>query len=167
MKRFFSLTVLVITIVALAAGCTKDDDNPVGNGNNNNNTAAMTGKIDGTTWKSVVAEVAIENEELDILGVQGDSSASLSLQFTIGNFHGTGTYQLDGFDNTAYIIDLAKGGNMTIYGVDDDPESQTGGELVVTEITTTSIKGTFHFTAVNKLGNETKSVTNGVFTIKL
>lgn len=167
MKRFFSLTVLVIAIVALAAGCSKDNDNPVGgNGNNNNSNAAMTSKIDGAAWKSVAAEAAIEAEEFDMLGVQGDSSASLSLQFTIENFHGKGTYELDGIDNTAFIIDLARGGDMTIYGVAGS-ESQSGGELVVTEVTSTMVKGTFRFTAENTLGTKTKSVTDGVFSVKL
>lgn len=166
MKRFFSLTVLMIAIVALAAGCTKDDDNPVGNGNHNNNTAAMTGKIDGTSWKSVAAEATITGEEFDMLGVQGDSSASLSLQFTIENFHGTGTYELDGIDNTAFVIDLAKGGDMVVYGV-AGPESQSGGELVVTEVTSTMVKGTFRFTAENTLGTKTKSVTDGVLALRL
>lgn len=171
MKRFFSLAVLAVMVVALAVGCSKDDDNPVNGGNNNNNNnnnaaGSMTAKIDGSTWTANAGEAVLENGELDIMGIQGDSKASVTINMTLYDFQGTGTYELDGVNNSAYIIQMAEGGATVIYGV-DDPESQTGGKLVVTEVTDKSVKGTFHFTAENMSGTATRSVTNGVFTFKL
>ena len=154
------ILLLAGTLIAFSS-CSKDDDED-GNGDDNPNppaTGSMTCKVDGADWTAGLAVVATKNGTL--VTVTGNDSNAKQLQLILYNLAGTGTVDLGGTPTNQNAGRWTAG-----IGQNDTYTTQLGvgsGTVEVTELTDTSIKGTFQFTAKNPAGTEV-AVTDGSFT---
>ena len=151
------MILIAFLATAVLAGCSKDDDENEPE-NNNPTTGAMTLKAGGTDWSASLAVVA--TNEGGVLTVTGSDSNAHQCQLIISNPSGTGTYPLGGAitnqSNGRWTVGLGQNDTyMTMLG-------QGSGTVEITELSSTSVKGTFSFTAKNGAGEEV-SITNGSF----
>lgn len=117
-------------------------------------------KVDGVELVETRIDVATVEPEnttnyYSIVGVVSENTSlglSIPTSFEVGN-HAIGTTVTSG--NTARAYYLLSG----------SLRNSTTGELVITEKTSSRIKGTFNFTAPNFSGSEVNVITEGAFDV--
>lgn len=154
----FLLFALMAVSVSLSSCKKDDDDNP--NPENNNTNGTMTAKVDGVDFDATLAVQATLDQGVFV--VAGNNGNAQQIQITLNNISSSGTYQIGGSmtnPNMGLYVDgpSAAESYTTIVGVGS-------GTVEITELTDTSAKGTFSFTARNTAGDE-KSVTEGAFDV--
>ena len=149
MRKIAVLLSLMAVIIVFTTGCKKEEDNPTPSG------GTMSLKADGTEWSATLAVVASNSG--GIITVTGsDSNAHQAQVIVMGS--STGTYQI--------VQGGANSGRWTTGLGQNDTYSANGiigsGTITITELTATSVSGTFSFQGVNTAQN-TVSVTDGQF----
>lgn len=166
---------LVMAVIAglILTGCgdDKDDNNPVGpSGSNGSNATAGTLKatISGNlslNFSSSLAVAHVADEDFQITGsmMSGNSLYTLSLvvlkapgQFTIALINPS---DADNGDASAGFTLSAETGAGSYYSI--------SGTLTVTSASSTRLKGTFQFTAVNDADGSQITVAQGTFDVPI
>ncbi|WP_262732040.1 DUF6252 family protein [Gaetbulibacter sp. NE] len=167
--RKFMVLIMVTAMVGLTS-CSSDDD---GGSGGSASPGTLTAKIDGATMTSVeIATFATLNSgTLQIQGNTGGTS-SKAIVLTIIGYDGVGTYPLGGganiFNVAAYQetnVDLNDPTNPEIIIWQAPYDDMQVGEINISEVTETNIKGTFSFSAKNSTDDSIKDVTEGSFNI--
>lgn len=151
-----------ITIVAVAlfsfliTSCSKDDSStaPTASG------GSMMASIDGSSWSSsLITQATVQG---GVLAVAGQDGSVRQIQLRVINYAGQGTYSLgSGNMHLATVVTGTTANDMYTANM-----VAGTGSIIVTESTSSRIKGTFTFTARNTAGG-TKSVTNGNFDVPI
>jgi hypothetical protein len=163
MKTITKLSYAFFMCASLAmVSCSGDDDGGSTNGGNTSG-EYVKAKIDGSSWSSssTIDVVSASNPTESVLMVQGSNNSGEVIQISLMSYDGEGTYdvssQISGYAQYGTISPIAfynsaVGGGAT-------------GEVTITEVTDTFVKGTFEFTGRNteEGSTETVNVTNGEF----
>ncbi|MEZ4795717.1 MAG: DUF6252 family protein [Flavobacteriaceae bacterium] len=166
----FMLLVMTMSLVSLSS-CSKDDD---GGGGGSAELGTIVAKIDGASMTSVeIATFASLNSgTLQIQGNTGGTS-SKAIVLTVIGFDGEGTYPLGGganiFNVAAYQetdVDISNPTNPEVRIWQAPYDDTEVGEINVSEVTETYIKGTFSFSAKKSDDNSIKNITEGAFNIE-
>lgn len=171
--KFFALLCLVAMPFAITS-CSSDDD---GGGGGSAGANTIKAKVDGS-WVTTVPVTGAAYHFGSMLSIQGATAGTSSKSFllTIHSYDGVGTYYIGG---GATGLGQA-GAGYTEFNIDisnpTDIEEKTWqapyeggdqvGEIKVSEVTDTYVKGTFHFTAKNSDDGTTKTVTEGSFNME-
>lgn len=165
-------TVLVLlALVAISfTSCKKDDD---GDGGGAAGSGTIVAKVDGSNFKSdpmLTSATMTTSEGVSSLMITGNTmdSRNITLSITTG-FDGEGTYLIGGganiFVSGSYTeIDPANPTDAQIWVAPYDTE--VAGEIKISEVTDTNIKGTFHFKGKNADGTF-KTIADGSLNVGL
>lgn len=120
----------------------------------------MTASIDGSSWSSsLITQATVQG---GVLAVAGQDGSVRQIQLRVINYAGQGTYSLgSGNMHLATVVTGTTANDMYTANM-----VAGTGSIIVTESTSSRIKGTFTFTARNTAGG-TKSVTNGNFDVPI
>lgn len=171
--KFICACFLVTTTLFLTS-CSSDDD---GGGGGSAAAGTITAKVDGSAV-TTMDMVTFANQVNSMLSIQGNTGGTNSKAFVLNvtTFDGVGTYDIGGTGGlgqanasyTEFIVDL---GNPMNSQTKTWAAPYTGGdkvgEIKVSEITDTHIKGTFYFTAKNASDDSMKNITEGSFNVEL
>ncbi|MEY8847433.1 DUF6252 family protein [Psychroserpens sp. XS_ASV72] len=173
MRHFknFMMLFMALTLVTFTS-CSSDDD-----GGDPAQTAAspgtITAKVNGTTVTSVeIATFAtLASGNLQIQGNTGGTSSKAFVMNIVG-FDGEGTYPLGGGANifnvasyTTTVVDLNDPTNPEVRIWQAPYDDTQVGEINISEVTETKIKGTFNFSAKNGDDDSIRNITEGSFNI--
>ncbi|NMH25580.1 DUF6252 family protein [Flavobacterium solisilvae] len=173
MKQFgLMLTFVMATLLSSCSG----DDNGGGGGSAANGT--IKAKVGGSNFKSMeIASFASKNAiggGAYMIAIQGSDEEGNAIQLILNGVDGQpGTFEI-GTDTTISAvgtyteteINLSNPAAST-FTTWAAPYEDSGvvGSITISEITDTTIKGTFNFTGKNQEGTDTKAVTNGAFNL--
>ncbi|WCO00973.1 DUF6252 family protein [Psychroserpens ponticola] len=176
MRHFKNFMILVMTLTALTlTSCSSSDDSGDGGGSGGGaGSGVLVAKVNGNSYQSMAisstATVANNGQSLIIIA---SNSSGKAFSFTVLDFNGEGTYPIGGGAN------IANSASYTVTDVDlNNPQNSTTeiwqapyddtevGEIVVTSVTDSKVKGTFNFTCKNVGGDQSlKTITNGSFNL--
>lgn len=176
MKNFKQLNVLMLLLIFTALftfSCKSDDD---GGGGGSAAEGTISAKVDGTTI-TTLNMVTFANNVMGNLNIQGNTggTSSKAFSFLIMGFDGAGTYPLGGGANIAnsasyseIVVDMSNPMNSQTTTWQAPYDSNQAGEIKITEVTDTHVKGTFHFSAkdTSSGGGSVKNITEGSFNVK-
>ena len=158
MKKIISvLGILSLAAIFILSSCKKKEEEqpPTNNPTTNTSSALMKATKDGSAWQATTVGATIMNGKIVVTGMTSTDTLTLSLEGdTVGTY---GCYSSS--------LSAAAYGNGGTYDLITN-QSQTGGQVIVTEINTTdsTVSGTFSFT-VECIFNQTSAVfEDGVFT---
>lgn len=173
-SRIITIMAMLFAVSVFTFSCKSDDD---GGGGGNAGAGTISAKVDGTTVTTIDLTTTASNANgtLIILGNDGNQNPNKAFNLTIVGFDGTGTYPIGGTGNvfnvgtyTETIVDVNNPTNpdVTIYTAPYTGGANVG-EIKISEITDTYVKGTFSFKAKNQSGSDFKNITDGSFNVKL
>ncbi len=165
----FLLTILFTGLVTFS--CKSDDD---GGGGGSAAEGTITAKVDGNGFTSVemATFATISGGSIQIQGNTGGTS-SKAIVMTITSYDGVGTYPIGGganvFNVASYVeteVDLSNPTNPNVVTWAAPFDDTQVGEINISELSDSHIKGTFSFQAKNADGN-IKNITEGSFNVGL
>lgn len=169
MKTFNKAILLVFVVIAVSlTSCKKDDDGGSGGGAGN---GIVQAKVSGSNYKSdasLTSATLIEASGTSTLNITANTLNGKNMTLSIiGGFDGVGTYNIGGganvFGNASYTeVDVANPMNAQTWVAPYD--ESVAGEIKVSEITSTKVKGTFKFKGKNADGSF-KDITEGSFNV--
>ncbi|HRP91161.1 MAG TPA: DUF6252 family protein [Edaphocola sp.] len=166
------ITLLGISMVSLFSACKKN--------NTGKNGQAAEGtinfQVDGTnvTTMAITTTATIQSNALSMQGSKTEGSLTKAVSFVIYGYNGVGTYA---FKGNAISPSLAIYSETTLDPNNPtNPESRAWvsnaingdevGEISISEVTATHVKGTFHFKGLSD--NQTqKEIKEGSFNVRL
>lgn len=175
--KLCSLFLLSFLLFGLAS-CSSDDD---GGGSGNVTEGTMAFKVNGTKVKTL-KETTFASKSSGTLMIQGNTGGTQAkaLSLTLVGFEGEGTYDLGGsipnFTNASYnVFEIDPNNPMNteskIWAAPYGDPLQKVGEIKVSEITETYVKGTFTFEGARFGDNDNiidyVNITEGAFHVKL
>ncbi|HET8884812.1 MAG TPA: DUF6252 family protein [Salinimicrobium sp.] len=159
---------LVLFVSLIAVSCSSDES---GGGGGTAAAGTITAKIDGSTFTSnsqFTMATKTNTGASTTVTLQGSDNSGEALVIIMNAFTGVGTYNIGGGANlsvTASYI-LPNVSNPTASQSFMAPFDDTvAGEIEITEVSDTNVKGTFYFMAKNSQDGSTKEFTNGSFNI--
>jgi hypothetical protein len=171
----FICACLLVTSSMFISSCSSDDD---GGGGGSAAAGTIRAKVNGSTVTTL--EIAtFANQFGSIMQIQGNTGGTSSKAFVLNilTFDGVGTYDIRGGEtglgqaNVSYVETTVDLSNPTAPDIKTWNAPFEGGEKVgeikISEVTDTNVKGTFFFTAKNVDDNTTKEITEGSFNIEL
>lgn len=169
-SRILMLVTMLFTISVFTFSCKSDDD---GGSGGNAGAGTITAKVDGTTVTTIELTTTAVNTNgvLVVMGNDGGQSPNKAFNLQIGGFDGPGTYPLGGIGNIMNIASYTESmvsdpTNPTIYTAPYEG-GEVVGEIKISEITDTYVKGTFQFKAKNQSGSDIKNFTDGSFNVQI
>ena len=170
-KHFYLFAIVLIAASIFTFSCKSDDEGGSGGGAAEGTISA---KVDGSnvTTLGMTTIAHISNGNLQIQGNTGGTS-SKAFMLNIVGFDGVGTYPIGGganiFNVASYVeteVDLANPTNPNVVTWAAPYDDTQVGEINISEVNDTNIKGTFSFKAKNEAQN-IKNITEGSFNIAL
>lgn len=176
MKKMFKigfLSLLASTMFFTNTSCSSDDD---GGGGGTAAAGTITAKVNGTSV-TTLNMVTFASQVGPMLTIQGNTGGTSSKAFVLNitTFDGVGTYDIGGgtgglgLANASYTeitVDLA---NPMAPTTNVWAAPYTGGakvgEVRVSEVTSTGVKGTFQFSCKNSSDDSMKEITEGSFNV--
>jgi len=161
----------MVVVSSLSVSCKSDDD---GGGGGSAAEGTVTAKVNGNGFTSVemATFASINSGTLMVQGNTGGTSSQAIVLQIIG-FDGTGTYPIGGGANiynvasyTETDVDLSNPTNPDVVTWQAPYDDSQVGEINISEVTDTKVKGTFSFQAKNADGN-IKNITEGSFNVNL
>jgi hypothetical protein len=151
---------LILGLVLIAGisftGCKKEETNPGGSTGN----GSLSLKHAGSAWSATLSVQAVNTN--GILNITGSDSNANQAAVTVFQPNGAGTYIIGPSGNTGTSGRWTQGiGQTDTYTASNLLGS---GEIKITELTATKVKGSFFFTAYNTEQN-TVQVTEGKFDV--
>lgn len=168
----FICACFLVTSSLFVTSCSSDDD---GGGGGSAAAGTITAKVDGSNV-TTLAMTTFASQVGSMLSIQGNTGGTTSkaIVLNITTFDGVGTYDIGG---TLGLGQANASYTEIIVSNPMSPETKTWGapytggdkvgEVKVSEVTDTHIKGTFYFTAKNSSDDSTKNITEGSFNVEL
>ncbi|WNM19103.1 DUF6252 family protein [Flavobacterium capsici] len=175
MKTIKKISLVLFAALAVSlSSCSSDG----GSGGGTAGAGTIKAKVNGSwvTTPELTTAATHSGNFLHIQGTAGDTS-SKSFSVNVIAFDGVGTYDIGGgvsglgaanatYNETIVNISNPMASDYSNWSAPYDGGAKVG-EVTVTEITETNVKGTFYFTAKNTDDNSTKEITEGSFNIPL
>lgn len=153
--KFFFLMLTAIAVLGLTS-CDKSDDEDVTPDDPATGNGSLSLKVDGTSWNASLAVQGINAN--GVVTVTGSDSNAHQAQVILYGVTEPGTYNVQA--GLQHQLRWTEGLNA------QDTYMANGilgsGSIVVTELTSSKVKGTFQFTGANT-AQATKSITEGSF----
>ncbi len=169
MKIFNKTILVVMAVVAISlTSCKKDDD---GGGGGGAASGTVQAKVAGSEYKSdaaLTSAVRTDANGTSSVMITANTMNGRNITLSImGGFEGVGTYDIGGganvFGNASYTeVDVANPSDSETWVAPFD--STIAGKISVSEVSDTSIKGTFNFKGKNADGTF-KEITEGSFDV--
>lgn len=169
MKTFNKTILLLMAVVAISfTSCNKDDD---GGGGGEAASGTIIAKVAGSDYKSdpiITSATRSDGNGVSTVVISGNTMDSKNLTLSInGGFEGVGTYNIGGGANVFTVasyteIDPANPMDAQVWSAPYD--TSVAGEIKVSEVTSTNIKGTFNFKGKNADGSF-RDITEGSFDV--
>lgn len=170
MKQSYLFVLVLIISGLFTFSCKSDDD---GGGGGGAASGTMTAKVDGTSVNTVEMTTAaqINGGSLQITGNNGGTSDNKAFMLTIVSVDGEGTYPIGGGANVFNVAsytesDASNPSNPQVVVWSAPYDDTQVGEINISELTDSRVKGTFSYRAKNADGN-IKNITEGSFDIAL
>ncbi len=163
---FYSL--LIATLIFTA--CKKDDD---GGGGGDAPSGILKAKVSGTAYtseSSLTSATVVNSNGASTLSITANTMNGKNITLGIGGgFEGVGSYDIGGganvFVTASYTeVDVANPMDAQMWVAPYD--TSVAGKINISEVTDTSIKGTFNFKGKNADGTF-KDVTEGSFNVNI
>ena len=175
MRHFKNFMILVMTLTAVTfTSCSNSDDTGDDPGAGGASSGVLVAKIDGTNYQSsaISSSATVANNGQNLIIIASNSSGK-AFALTVLGFSGEGTYPLGGGANitnsasyTVTDVDLNNPQNTTTEIWQAPYDNTAVGEIVVTSVTDSKVKGTFNFTCKNVGGDQSlKTITAGSFNL--
>lgn len=171
MKTLNKTILVLMAIVALSlTSCSSDDD---GGGGGSAASGTVSAKVDGANYSSDAALTSARHSGSGATGslvITANTMNGRNITMSImPGFNGVGTYPIGGGANVTAIasyieMDAANPMDAQIWSGPFD--ESVAGEIKISEITTTNVKGTFHFRGKNDNGSF-KEITDGSFDVNI
>ncbi|HWK58907.1 MAG TPA: DUF6252 family protein [Parapedobacter sp.] len=161
---------LMLACAIAATSCKKNEDGGPGG---NAPAGTIKAKIDGTSFASLkMTSMAnrINMGGTSMITVQGSESSGKAIVLVMNGVDSPGTYEIGGGANISISASYTEVNinNPTATKIWQAPfDSSVAGEVKIAELTDTSIKGTFTFSARNSTDKSMKEVTSGAFNMSL
>ena len=169
MKTFKKTILVLIAVVAVSlTSCKKDDD---GGGGGDAASGTLKAKVDGSSYTSepsLTMAVQTNSGGTSSLFITANTMNGRNITLSInGGFEGVGTYEIGGganiFVNATYVeVDASNPTDAQTWSAPFD--DTVAGEISISEISDTSVKGTFNFKGKNSDGSF-KNITEGSFNV--
>lgn len=170
----FICACFLVTTSFFVTSCSSDDD---GGGGGSAAAGTITAKVDGNNV-TTLEMTTFANQVGSMLSIQGNTggTSSKAIVLNITSFDGVGTYDIGGTlglgqANASYTEITVDISNPTAFESKIWSAPYEGGDKVgeinVSEVTETNIKGTFTFSAKNTDDNSMKQITQGSFNVEL
>lgn len=170
----FICACFLVTTSFFVTSCSSDDD---GGGSGSAAAGTITAKVDGNNV-TTLEMTTFANQVGSMLSIQGNTggTSSKAIVLNITSFDGVGTYDIGGTlglgqANASYTEITVDISNPTAFESKIWSAPYEGGDKVgeinVSEVTETNIKGTFTFSAKNTDDNSMKQITQGSFNVEL
>ncbi len=157
--------VLALAVATIFSSCSSSDG---GGGGGTAAAGTIQAKAGSTNFKSMT-QASFAMNQGGMLIIQGSDATGKAIQLMLVGVTEAGTYEIS---NSAGISVI---GSYTEANISNPAASLTwaapyensgvAGSVTITEITTTTVKGTFTFTGKNQDGDDTKQITNGAFNV--
>jgi len=170
MKNLNRTILVIMAVVAISLNsCKKDDDG--GDGGGGAATGTVIAKVAGSNYNSDAALTSATRSEangVSILVITSNTMNGRNISLSImGGFEGVGSYNIGGGANvftTASYTEIDAANPMDAQTWSAPFDESVAGEMKVSEVTTTNVKGTFHFRGKNADGTF-KEITEGSFNV--
>ncbi len=170
----FICACFLVTSSLFITSCSSDDD---GGGGGNAAAGTITAKVNGSSV-TTLEMTTFAYQTGSVVHIQGNTegTSSKAFSFNIMSFDGVGTYDIGGGEfglgqaNVSYSEITVNLSNPMASETKTWAAPYEGGEKVgeikVSEVTDTHIKGTFSFTAKNNSDGTTRNITEGSFNVE-
>lgn len=163
MKKFNLLAIAVLIIFSFT-NCDNDDDDTPGTGGDQ----FFIAKIDGADFEASQSPAVIigATSTNGILAVQGGQNNGNTINFSIHNYTGVGTYTAGdavGNMNVMQYIEISPVGGWLCNGVTALVGGLASGSIQITSDDGTTVEGTFSFDGYNGQNQTKKVITQGEF----
>ncbi len=169
MKTFNKTILVLFAVIAVSlTSCKKDDD---GGGEGSAGSGTLAAKVEGSNYKSDASLTSATRTDANgtstvLITANTLNGKNMTLSI-IGGFDGVGTYNIGGganvFGNASYTeVDVANPMNAQTWVAPYD--ESVAGEIKVSEVSSTKIKGTFNFKGKNADGSF-KQISEGSFNV--
>lgn len=140
---------LIALFILTLTACKKNNSDPTPD------TVGMSFKFNGTTQKynNVLATFFRSENSVQVIGSDGTRIVSFAIKAPK-----TGTFDLLSNETVATYSSTSDINNTYI---------STNGKLVITKFSSDTMAGTFEFSGLNGMTNQTATITEGTFTAKL
>lgn len=169
MKSFSKTILVLLAVVAISlTSCKKDDDGGDGGGATSGTVSA---KVAGSNYNSdpaLTSATRTDGNGTSSITITANTMNGKNITLSvIGGFEGVGSYNIGGganvFGNASYTeVDVANPTNSETWVAPFD--ESVAGEISVSEVSNTNIKGTFNFKGKNADGTF-KEITEGSFNV--
>jgi len=166
MRKLNQIMLLIMTVSLVTfTSCSSDDDNGGATGNE-----FLTANVAGTNFVAAQSPSVIVGAQSTngVLAVQGGNNNGTTINITLPNYTGVGTYVTgDNLSNQNGIMYLELNGTTPTSWASNFATAAVGtlmaGTIEITSDNGTTVEGTFSFDGYNAADMTTKVVTNGEF----
>lgn len=168
MKQFGLM--LTMVMATLLSSCSSDDNGGGGSSAANGTIKAKVGGSNYTTLQAASFATKHQIGNVYMITLQGSDASGKAIQLGLNGVPAaTGTYEISQEATISAVasyteININDPMNSTVWVAPYDG-SGVVGSITISEITDTTIKGTFNFIGKNQEGTDTKAVTNGAFNL--
>lgn len=160
-SNFSKLFILLLALTFTFSSCKKEEEDTAPNSE-----GSITAKVNGQPFDATLSVQATLSSSVFAFAGSGTTSANdvRQINISIADYNGTGTYNFSVAGSTAIWSEGTSASD--IYTANFIIGS---GQVVITEVTDSEIKGTFEFTGSNAGGggSETRTITEGKFNVKI
>ncbi|PKP26840.1 MAG: hypothetical protein CVU03_01360 [Bacteroidetes bacterium HGW-Bacteroidetes-2] len=167
MKNTMYLMLIGLALIFTTTSCSSNDD---GGDGGNAASGIVKAKVNGTnisSTKQLTTATQVDAGGVTTVLIQGTNMDGKGFNFTINGFEGIGTYPIGGGANIFVVANYVEGNaqNPLETQIWTAPyDTSVSGEIQISEVTATTIKGTFEFTGKNNDGTF-KTITEGSFNV--
>lgn len=154
---------IVLAVTTILSSCSSDS-----NGGGGNAAAGTIKAKAGNVNFTSMTQASYAMMQSGMLVIQGSDASGKAIQLMLMGVSEAGTYTISDTAGISVIgsyteVNLSTFDSTTWAAPYDG--SGTVGTITISEITETTVKGTFSFTGKNQEGTDTKAVTNGSFNV--
>jgi uncharacterized protein DUF6252 len=154
---------IVLALATILTSCSSDD----GGGGGSAAAGTIQAKAGSTNFKSMT-QASFAMSQGGMLVIQGSDATGKAIQLMLAGVTEAGTYEISDSAGISVIgsyteVNMSNMTSKTWAAPYED--SGAVGSVTISEITATTVKGTFNFTGKNQDGDDTKAVTNGAFNV--
>ncbi len=169
MKTIKKTILLLMAVVAISiTSCKKDDDGGDGGGAVSGTVSAKVAGSNYTSDAALTSAIRSDSNGTSSVTITANTMNGKNISLSImAGFEGVGSYNIGGganvFTTASYTeVDVANPMDAQVWSAPFD--ETVAGEIKVSEVTNTNIKGTFNFKGKNADGSF-KDVTEGSFDV--
>ena len=169
MKNTMYMMLIALALVFTVTSCSKDDD---GGGGGDAASGTVKAKVAGSNFTSSPQLSFASRTDVGgttTVTVQGNDNSGKAIVLVMNGVTGEGTFQIGGGANisiSASYLEVNISNPSATQTWQAPFDSTVAGEVKISELSNTKVKGTFNFTGKNVNGdNSTKAITEGSFNL--